>query len=392
MNNPSSLRLSGRNAIPAAIASAGERMRRTLAVDGDRAAIDRIGTGDRAGELGAAAAHQPGEADDLTRPDLQRDVPEHALAVQAGHLQAHRCGRALRLLEVLGFSGGAEHARNEARPRSPSPPAPSARDARCAGPSPCRRGRAPRRGNGSHRRSSYRSARSARIIRWSFSVSTLVSDEVGSSITITRASHATARRISTFCLSAVRNAATLAFASSSNPHCETSSSVLRAHLAPLDQPGATRLDAQEDVFDHAHLRHRRQLLRDRRYPVDPRLARARVADRPVVDEQLSVVGADHAADDLPERRLPGAVGPDERVHGTSGNLDADVVKRLGAGVPLADRDEPDRRDRRCTHPTRARTFIRLVLDLPVVELPNRCHPRASSRARSRDVPRGTPCR
>ena len=56
------------------------------AVDGDRAAVDRIGAGDRAGELGAAAAHKPGEADDLTGPDLQRDVAEHALAVQTGHV------------------------------------------------------------------------------------------------------------------------------------------------------------------------------------------------------------------------------------------------------------------------------------------------------------------
>ncbi len=62
-----------------------------------------------------------------------------------------------------------------------------------------------------------------RIIRCSVLVSTLVSEEVGSSITITRASDATARRISTFCLSAVRSAPTLAFGSSSNPHWETSS-------------------------------------------------------------------------------------------------------------------------------------------------------------------------
>ena len=61
-----------------------------------------------------------------------------------------------------------------------------------------------------------------RIIRWSVLVSTLVSDEVGSSITITRASQATARRISTFCLSAVRKAPTLACPLSSKPHCEVS--------------------------------------------------------------------------------------------------------------------------------------------------------------------------
>jgi hypothetical protein len=91
--------------------------------------------------------------------------------------------------------------------------------------------------------------------------------------------------------------------------------------------------------------HRRELLRDRRDAVDARLARAGIADRPVVDEPLAVVGADHTSDDLPERRLPGAVRPDERVHGSSGNLDADVIERLGAGVPFANRDELDRRDR-----------------------------------------------
>ena len=84
----------------------------------------------------------------------------------------------------------------------------------------------------------------------------------------------------------------------------------------------------------------RELLGDRRDPVVEGFARA-AADRAAVDDQLPVVGPDHAADDLAERRLPGAVLADEPVHGASGNLDADVIERLGAGVPLPDRDEPD---------------------------------------------------
>ena len=174
-------------------------------------------------------------------------------------------------------------------------------------------------------------------------------DDVGSSITMIRASQLTARRISTFCLSAVRNGPTAASPSSSKPHRETSRrSAL--HPAPLKQSGATRLDAEEDVLDDGQGRGGRELLRDRRDAVATRIARGRVVDRPAVDEQLAVVGTNHAADDLSERRFAGSVRPDQRVHTTEGDLQADVIESARPGVALPDRDEPDRRDFRCAHP------------------------------------------
>src|ERR1700722_12688872 len=133
--------------------------------------------------------------------------------------------------------------------------------------------------------------------------------------------------------------------------------VLPAPLAELDQPGAPRLDAEEDVLDDAHVRHRRELLRDRRDPEDARLARVAEADEPSVNEHLPVVGAGHAADDLPEGRLPRAVRPDGCVHGASGDLDADIAERRGAGVPLADRDELELRDSRHAHPARPSSIV-----------------------------------
>ena len=67
MKSPCSLRLSGTIAMPARrVARALDRDRRSLELD--LAAVEPVGAEDRARHLGAAAAHQPGEPDDLAGP------------------------------------------------------------------------------------------------------------------------------------------------------------------------------------------------------------------------------------------------------------------------------------------------------------------------------------
>ena len=61
------------------------------------------------------------------------------------------------------------------------------------------------------------SSRSFRIARWSWETSSRESEDVGSSITMMRASRASARRISIFCWSAMGSRATMALGSSWKP-------------------------------------------------------------------------------------------------------------------------------------------------------------------------------
>ena len=101
MNRPWSLRLSGRNAIrrrshPRASGSCVPCRRRRSCP------IDRIGADDRARDLGAAAAHEAGEADDLPGPDRRARCPgARAFAVQPATPRARPARRrAGRLLEL----------------------------------------------------------------------------------------------------------------------------------------------------------------------------------------------------------------------------------------------------------------------------------------------------
>ena len=70
-NRACCLRSSGTRPMPARMASIGERMATSLAVDQHAAALHRVGAEDGAGELGAAGADQAGEAQDLALADLR---------------------------------------------------------------------------------------------------------------------------------------------------------------------------------------------------------------------------------------------------------------------------------------------------------------------------------
>ena len=69
------MRLSGSMARPWRMRALGERRSHRPAVHLDRAGC-RVGAEDSAGDLGAAAADEPGEADDLAGADVERHVGE----------------------------------------------------------------------------------------------------------------------------------------------------------------------------------------------------------------------------------------------------------------------------------------------------------------------------
>ena len=173
------------------------------------------------------------------------------------------------------------------------------------------------------------------------SASTRVSAAVGSSITISRASRTSARRISTFCWSATRSVSTRA-----------AGSMLEAD--PLGE-------LAEALALLAHGRRRRRAPARRpgtrcRAPTAPARARApggsarsrRIAsrgERNVTGSPSTTIspssGCDGAGDDLAERRLARAVLADERVDLPGRDRDADIVERASAAVVLADPPDVD---------------------------------------------------
>src|SRR5581483_8239396 len=115
----------------------------------------------------------------------------------------------------------------------------------------------------------------------------------------------------------------------------------RALVAAVEEPAAARFGAEEDVVENGHRRRERELLVDQRDPMPDRVARRAEAHRTPVDDDLARVGRHSAGDDLPERRLAGAVLADERVDLAGLDGDAHVVERPRTAVVLADPAELD---------------------------------------------------
>jgi hypothetical protein len=70
------------------------------AAQGDGAAVEPFGAGDRRGELGLARPHHTGQPDDLARPHVEVDVGEQPGAAAAAQLQ-HRLVGPRAVLLVL---------------------------------------------------------------------------------------------------------------------------------------------------------------------------------------------------------------------------------------------------------------------------------------------------
>ena len=285
------MRLSGTNAIPARIASAGVADAAFLAVDADRASIDRVGAGDRPRELGPPAADESGEADDLSRADRERDVVEYTLTAQLVDLEHDGRGGVPRLLEVLGLDSGAEHAGDEAGfrfvgrgGRSHQPPV--TKDGHGVGQL---EGLVEEVADVHDRRPGPRQCTDHLVQRLRLDVrqrrGRLVHDDHS------RVTGDGAQDLDLLLVGGAELADQCVALELEAP-ARDELRVLLLHLPPHDEPATPGLDAEEDVLHHGEMRNERQLLGDQCDPVLAGVARRRVLDRPSIDLDLAVVRAD----------------------------------------------------------------------------------------------------
>ena len=108
------------------------------------------------------------------------------------------------------------------------------------------------------------------------------------------------------------------------------------HAGTVEQPGAARLVAEEHALGHRQVLDQVELLVDRRDAAGQRLRRLSRRQRIAVDEDLALRGRDHAGDALDQRRLAGAVGPEQAVHLAGVDVEVDPVERAHARVLLGD--------------------------------------------------------
>ena len=112
--------------------------------------------------------------------------------------------------------------------------------------------------------------------------------------------------------------------------------ITAAEGAPGHEAGPARLGAEEDVLRDRQRGRDRQLLGDQDDPADDGLARGTERDRLPADQQLTAIGGDDAGQDLAQRRLPRAVLADERVDRPLLDRQADPVQGPHAAEGLGD--------------------------------------------------------
>ncbi len=163
----------------------------------------------------------------------------------------------------------------------------------------------------------------------------VVSAAVGSSITITRAFVVSAFAISTSCWSAIESPRASRSGSSRTPSCSNTRGRLAAHPSAVDAAEPLeRLHADEDVLGDGQIGEERRLLEDDRDPGGLRLLGV-VEDRLLaVEHEPAGVGPVDAGEDLDERRLAGAVLPDEAVHLAGEQLDVAVLESVNGAEAL----------------------------------------------------------
>ena len=93
-----------------------------------------------------------------------------------------------------------------------------------------------------------------------------------------------------------------------------------------------RLDREHDVLGDRHDRDEHEVLVHHPDPARDRLLRRRHPDGLALDQDLALVGVVEAVEDVHERRLPGAVLAEQRMHLAAAEVEVDVVvreRRLG---------------------------------------------------------------
>ena len=121
------------------------------------------------------------------------------------------------------------------------------------------------------------------------------------------------------------------------------------HPGRVDQAAAARLAPEEDVLGDGAFGEQVELLEDGRHPGGLRLERVGEGDGLSVEVDGAAVGRVHAGEDLHQGGLPGAVLPDESVDLTGADVQVDAAEDLHAEERLGDPPHPQQRSRRSAH-------------------------------------------
>ena len=175
------------------------------------------------------------------------------------------------------------------------------------------------------------------MTRKSRSTSLSLSEAVGSSMIRMRASAPRARAISTSCCSGIDSERTSVSGSIVAPIFSSRLLRPRASPAPANAaPAAARLEPDRDVLGDRQVRKERRLLVNRGDSQLARTHRIKVADRPALDLDSSLVGQVGAGDHLDQRRFARAVFADQGVNFAGPQVERDPLQGLHAGKRLAD--------------------------------------------------------
>ena len=184
--------------------------------------------------------------------------------------------------------------------------------------------------------------------RVSTSPSSRIAD--GSSMISNLTSRDSARAIETICWAAGRSVRTNMSAPMSPwPEALEQRVRLGLHLRPVHQAEAARLVPEEDALGDAQVLDQVELLIDRSDPPGHGLRRLADGQQLTFDEDLSLGRGDHARHALDQRRLAGAVGPQQAVHFPGAHVEVHALE--GAHPRILLRDPPDLEQRRVVaHP------------------------------------------
>src|SRR5512143_58879 len=106
---------------------------------------------------------------------------------------------------------------------------------------------------------------------------------------------------------------------------------------------AVDVTADHDVLEDRHLREEPDVLERPHHAADSDLEGRHAVDLRPPENDLAGIGRKEPGDQVEDRRLPGAVRPDQRLDRSRGDFDGEVVDGLEAAEPLA--DPPDRKKR-----------------------------------------------
>ena len=318
-----------------------------LAAQTDLAGRERVDAEDRARELRAPAAHQPGDADDLAGVHIEVDAAHAGRRAQVAHGQQRRPGPVDRAAGVL----------HRATDRAP--------DDELDQPLHIELGRRPRAhdapvaqhghavGHGDDLLEAVRDVddRDAALLEALDDLKQRVDlavGERGGRLVHDQDARVLRERLGDLDELEARGAQAADLRARVDVDPELREQLARPALerAVVEQPGPRpRLAREVDVLRDRERRDEAELLEDHRHAVAPRGLRRAELDGLAVELDRPAVERVDALEDLHERRLPGAVAAEQGVHLARPQLEVDVVEDRDARERLADAGHAQERRR-----------------------------------------------